>query len=72
MNQLKLISIAILALFALTACGNDYLVRTTDGQIMEAEDKPEIDEETGMMEYEDATDRDRLIPQEEVKEIIER
>ena len=57
MNQLKLISIAILALFALTACGNDYLVRTTDGQIMEAED---------------TTDRDRQIPQEEVKEIIER
>ncbi len=39
---------------------------------MEAEDKPEIDEETGMMEYEDATDRDRQIPQDEVKEIIER
>lgn len=72
MKQLKLISIAILALFAVTACGNDYLVRTTDGQIMEAEDKPEIDEETGMMEYEDATDRDRQIPQDEVKEIIER
>ena len=51
MNQLKLISIAILALFALTACGNDYLVRTTDGQIMEAEDKPEIDEENNLVNY---------------------
>ncbi|MEL0167481.1 MAG: YgdI/YgdR family lipoprotein [Pseudomonadaceae bacterium] len=72
MKQWKLIPFALIGLFALSACGNDYLVRTSDGQIMEAEDKPQIDEDTGMIEFEDATDRDRQMKQENVEEIIER
>jgi hypothetical protein len=39
---------------------------------MEADDKPEIDDETGMIEFEDATNRDRQMQQQDVEEIIER
>ena len=51
MKHWKVLTLGLLGLFILAGCGNDYLVRTTDGQIMEAEDKPEIDDETGMIEF---------------------
>lgn len=72
MKHWKVAALGLLGLFILAGCGNDYLVRTSDGQIMEAEDKPQIDEDTGMIEFEDATDRDRQMKQENVEEIIER
>lgn len=72
MKHWKVATLGILGLFIFAGCGNDYLVRTSDGQVMEAEDKPQIDEETGMIEFEDATDRDRQMKQEDVEEIIER
>ena len=65
MKHWKVLTLGLLGLFILAGCGNDYLVRTTDGQIMEAEDKPEIDDETGMIEFEDATNRDRQMQQQE-------
>ncbi|WP_341708351.1 YgdI/YgdR family lipoprotein [Halopseudomonas sp.] len=72
MKHWKVVTLGLLGLFILAGCGNDYLVRTSDGQVMEAEDKPQIDEDTGMIEFEDATDRDRQMKQENVEEIIER
>lgn len=72
MKHWKVVTLGLLGLFMLAGCGNDYLVRTSDGQVMEAEDKPQIDEDTGMIEFEDATDRDRQMKQENVEEIIER
>lgn len=72
MKGWKVATLGLLGLFILAGCGNDYLVRTSDGQIMEAEDKPQIDEDTGMIEFEDANDRDRQMQPESVEEIIER
>ena len=62
----------ITGLLALAGCSNDHLIHTTDGQSIEASDKPELDEDTGMLEYEDHSGRDNQIQQEEVREIKER
>lgn len=71
MKHRKVATLGLIGLFMLAGCGNDYLVQTSDGQVLEAEDKPQIDEETGMIEFEDATDRDRQIKQDNVEQIIE-
>lgn len=60
------------ALLALAGCAKDHLIVTHDGRLIEANDKPEIDEDTGLIEYEDYEGRMNQIPQEEVKEIKER
>lgn len=62
----------ITGMFALAGCSNDHLIRTSDGQIIEADEKPEIDDDTGMIEYEDHTGRDNHIHQDDVREIKER
>lgn len=62
----------IAGMLALTACSNDHLIRTSDGQIIEADEKPEIDDDTGMIEYEDHTGRNNQINPEDVREIMER
>ncbi|MBB2496569.1 YgdI/YgdR family lipoprotein [Aquipseudomonas ullengensis] len=64
--------IAGLCVIGLSGCATDYLIATTDGQMLSAEDKPELDEETGLIQYEDAEGNDQQIPQNMVKQIIER
>lgn len=62
----------ITGMFALAGCSNDHLIHTDDGQSIEASDKPEVDEDTGMLEYEDHSGRDNQIQQDNVREIKER
>ncbi|WP_321540979.1 YgdI/YgdR family lipoprotein [Halopseudomonas pelagia] len=40
--------------------------------MIDSQDKPEIDEDTGMIMYEDEEGRENQIPQSDVKEIKER
>ncbi|MEK1906586.1 MAG: YgdI/YgdR family lipoprotein [Pseudomonas sp.] len=63
---------AVLCVIGLSGCATDYLIATTDGQMLSAEDKPELDDETGLIKYEDAEGNDQQIPQSMVKQIIER
>lgn len=60
------------ALLALAGCAKDHLIVTNDGRLIESTNKPEIDENTGLIEYEDHEGRANQIPQEDVKEIKER
>ncbi|MDD0842680.1 YgdI/YgdR family lipoprotein [Pseudomonas sp. Gutcm_11s] len=64
--------LALLCVFGLAGCATDYIIATTDGQMLSAEDKPEIDDETGLITYEDAEGNEQQIPQSSVKQIIER
>ncbi len=64
--------LALLCALTLTGCATDYIIATTDGQMLSAEDKPEIDDETGLITYEDAEGNEQQIPQSSVKQIIER
>ena len=64
--------LALLCTLGLAGCATDYIIATTDGQMLSAEDKPEIDEDTGLITYEDAEGNEQQIPQSSVKQIIER
>jgi hypothetical protein len=64
--------LALLCAIGLAGCATDYIIATTDGQMLSAEDKPEIDDDTGMITYEDAEGNEQQIPQSSVKQIIER
>ncbi|WP_223824917.1 YgdI/YgdR family lipoprotein [Pseudomonas profundi] len=59
-------------LLTLAGCANEHIISTHDGRLIEAENKPEIDEDTGLIEYEDKDGRYNQIPQSEVSEIQER
>jgi len=72
MKKWLIAAFCISGMFALVGCSNDHLIRTSDGQIIEADNKPEIDDDTGMIEYEDHSGRDNQIPQGDVREIKER
>ena len=72
MKQWLIAMACITGMLALAGCSNDHLIRTSDGQIIEAEDKPEIDDDTDMIEYEDMSGRKNQIPQGDVREIKER
>lgn len=64
--------LTLICALGLTGCATDYIIATTDGQMLSAEDKPEIDEETGMLSYEDAEGNEQQIPRHSVLQIIER
>ncbi len=61
-----------LALLALGGCSSEYIITTTDGQMLTTADKPELDEDTGMIEFEDSEGRKQQIPQAQVKQMLER
>ncbi|WP_375739556.1 YgdI/YgdR family lipoprotein [Pseudomonas boanensis] len=69
MKQAVLIVIFVLGL---AACSSEYLIATADGQIITTHEKPELDRDTGMIEFEDDEGRTQQIPQSQVKQIIER
>ncbi|MDG9931127.1 MULTISPECIES: YgdI/YgdR family lipoprotein [unclassified Pseudomonas] len=64
--------LALLCAIGLAGCSTDYIIATTDGQMLSAQDKPKIDEDTGLITYEDAEGNEQQIPQTSVKQIIER
>lgn len=72
MKHVFYVLLCTFALFTLTGCAKDHLIVTHDGRLIETDNKPEIDEDTGLIEYEDYEGRMNQIPQEEVKEIRER
>ena len=72
MKQSILATICALGMLTLVGCSNDHIVSTNDGRLIESQSKPEIDEDTGMMTYEDDDGRVNQIPQSDVKEIKER
>lgn len=64
--------LAVLCVFGLTGCANEYIIATVDGQLLTTDNKPELDDDTGMLEFEDSEGRKQHIPQAQVKQIIER
>lgn len=69
---MKQLFLAAFALLALAGCASEYIITTTDGQMLTTSDKPELDEDTGMIEFEDSEGRKQQIPQTQIKQIIER
>jgi uncharacterized protein YcfL len=67
----KMILAACCAL-ALTGCSSEYIIATTDGQLISTDSKPKLDESTGMYRFEDSEGRDQFIDKNTVKQIMER
>jgi hypothetical protein len=63
---------AALCLLGLAGCAHDYIIATTDGQMLSSDSKPKLDEDTGLLQYEDESGRKQQIPQTQVKQILER
>lgn len=72
MKLWKLTALGAIAMLGVVGCSNDHIIRTEDGQMIESNEKPEIDDDTGMIEYEDEQGYDNQIKQDDVKEVIER
>jgi len=64
--------IAALCVFSLTGCSSEYIISTTDGQMLTSDGKPQLDEDTGMIEFTDSEGRKQQIPQSSVKQMLER
>jgi hypothetical protein len=58
--------------FALAGCSSEYIITTTDGQMLTSDGKPRVDEDTGMLEFTDSEGRKQQIPQSSVKQLLER
>ncbi|MDH4582937.1 YgdI/YgdR family lipoprotein [Pseudomonas sp. BN415] len=69
---MKLWNLILFCALGLVGCSSEYLIATTDGQIITTHEKPELDRDTGMLEFEDDEGRSQQIPQAQVKQIIER
>lgn len=64
--------IAALCLFGLAGCSSEYIITTTDSQMLTSDGKPELDRDTGMLEFTDSEGRKQQIPQSNVKQMLER
>ena len=67
----KLILAACCAL-SLTGCSSEYIIATTDGQLISTDGKPKWDKDTDMYRFEDSEGRDQQNPKSSVKQILER
>ncbi|EOD9419328.1 YgdI/YgdR family lipoprotein [Vibrio campbellii] len=69
MRVLTIIATALL----LAACGSSqYLMSTNEGKIITSYGKPDLNEDTGMYEYEDVDGKEMSISKDQVVQIIER
>ncbi|BBL90573.1 YgdI/YgdR family lipoprotein [Vibrio rotiferianus] len=69
MRALAVIVTAVL----LVACGSSqYLMSTSEGKMITSYGKPDLNEETGMYEYEDVDGKEMSISKDEIVQIIER
>jgi uncharacterized protein YcfL len=69
---MKKMLLAACCLLSLTGCSSEYIIATTDGQLISSDGKPRLDEDTGMYRFEDSEGRDQQIQKETVKQILER
>ena len=69
---MKQLILATCCVLSLAGCSSEYIIATTDGQLISADDKPKLDSVTDMYRFEDSEGRDQQIPRSSVKQIIER
>ncbi|BAU73684.1 YgdI/YgdR family lipoprotein [Metapseudomonas furukawaii] len=70
--MIKQAALAAICLAALSGCASEYLIITDDGSVLTSDGKPELDKDTGMLEYEDGEGRKQQVQPQKVKQIIER
>lgn len=71
-NTMKKLILATCCVLGLAGCSSEYIIATTDGQLISTDGKPSLDEDTGMYRFEDSEGRDQQIQKDTVKQILER
>lgn len=69
---MKKLILATCCVLSLTGCSSEYIIATTDGQLISTDGKPRLDKDTDMYRFEDSEGRDQQIPKSSIKQIIER
>ncbi|MEL0167216.1 MAG: YgdI/YgdR family lipoprotein [Pseudomonadaceae bacterium] len=69
---MKHLILALLCAMALAGCSSEYIISTNSGEMIATDNKPKLDEDTGMYLFEDAEGREQAIPVSSVKQIMER
>lgn len=64
--------LAACCLLSLTACSTEYIIMTTDDQLITTGDKPKLDEKTGMYHFEDTEGREQQLDKSMIKQMFER
>lgn len=72
MKHSLMMVLAGMYVFGLAGCANEHIISTNDGRMIDSSTKPEVSEETGMIEYEDEEGRENQVPVDDVSEIKER
>ncbi|KAJ9432035.1 MULTISPECIES: YgdI/YgdR family lipoprotein [Enterobacterales] len=71
MNKLTAVLAVCTLAFTLSACSSNYVMHTNDGRTIVADGKPKVDDETGMISYQDANGNKQQINRSDVKEMVE-
>ncbi|MRS19508.1 YgdI/YgdR family lipoprotein [Enterobacteriaceae bacterium RIT692] len=71
MNKLTAVLAVCTLVFTLSACSSNYVMHTNDGRTIVADGKPKVDDETGMISYQDANGNKQQINRSDVKEMVE-
>lgn len=58
--------------YTVSGCSSDYVMETKDGRMILTDGKPEIDDETGLVSYEDQQGNKLQINHDNLSQIIER
>ncbi|HEY0207662.1 YgdI/YgdR family lipoprotein [Acerihabitans sp.] len=61
---------AFLFAMTLSACSSNYVLHTNDGRTIVTSGKPKVDDETGMIGYQDANGTEQQINRADVKEMM--
>jgi uncharacterized protein YcfL len=69
---MKKLLLTACCLLSLTGCSSEYIIATSDGQLITTSDKPKLDEDTGMYNFEDSQGRDQQIQKSTVTQILQR
>ena len=69
---MKQVILAACCVLSMDGCTSEYIIATTDGQLISTDGKPKLDTDTDMYRFEDSEGRDQQIQKSSVKQILER
>ncbi|MGR4989324.1 YgdI/YgdR family lipoprotein [Vibrio sp. WZ-1] len=69
---MRALAVVVTAVLLVACSSSQYLMSTNEGKIITSYGKPDLNEETGMYEYEDVDGKEMSISQDEIVQIIER
>lgn len=70
----KIIAVFALALLSVSVagCSSDYVIQKKNGDMIITNGKPEIDDDTGLVSYEDTAGNEHAINRNEIVQMIEK